>query len=102
MPKLLSANECETVAILYQKDEGFRSKVVMARHGFGRGEYKYFAYPLPPLIEALRTALYPDLAPIANRWHEAMGMEVRFPAAHTQFITRCHAAGQTRPTPLLL
>jgi uncharacterized protein len=102
IPKLLSAKECDAVASLYQKDEGFRSKVVMARHGFGRGEYKYFAYPLPHLIETLRSALYPDLAPIANRWHEAMGMEVRFPAAHAQFIKRCHAAGQTRPTPLLL
>jgi uncharacterized protein len=102
MPKLLSAKECEAVASLYQSDEGFRSKVVMARHGFGRGEYKYFAYPLPPLIETLRTALYPDLAPIANRWHEAMEMDVRFPADHAQFIKRCHAAGQTRPTPLLL
>ena len=101
-PKLLSAKECDAVASLYQKDEGFRSKIVMARHGFGRGEYKYFAYPLPPLIGILRTALYPDLAPIANRWHAAMGMEVRFPAAHAQFIKRCHAAGQTRPTPLLL
>lgn len=102
MPKLLSAKECNAVANLYQQDKGFRSKIVMARHGFGRGEYKYFAYPLPPLIETLRTALYPHLAPIANRWHEAMGMDVRFPAAHAQFITRCHAAGQTRPTPLLL
>jgi hypothetical protein len=102
MPKLLSAKECDDVSRLYQKDEGFRSKIVMARHGFGRGEYKYFAYPLPTLIEALRTALYPGLTPIANRWHEAMGMEVRFPSAHAQFIKSCHAAGQTRPTPLLL
>jgi hypothetical protein len=102
MPKLLSAKDCDAVASLYQNDEGFRSKVVMARHGFGRGEYKYFAYPLPSLIETLRTALYLDLAPIANRWHESMGMDVRFPAAHAQFIKRCHAAGQTRPTPLLL
>jgi hypothetical protein len=102
MPKLLSAKECDVVSSLYKKDEGFRSKIVMARHGFGRGEYKYFAYPLPSLIETLRTALYPDLSPIANRWHEAMGMEVRFPAAHAQFIKRCHTAGQTRPTPLLL
>lgn len=102
MPNLLSAKECEAVASLYQNDEGFRSKVVMARHGFGRGEYKYFAYPLPPLVETLRGALYPHFAPIANRWHEAMGMDVRFPVAHAQFIKRCHAAGQTRPTPLLL
>jgi len=102
MPKLLSTKECEAFARLYKKDEGFRSKVVMARHGFGRGEYKYFAYPLPPLIEALRTALYPNLAPIANRWHESMGMGVRFPAAHAQFIKRCQAAGQNRPTPILL
>ena len=102
MPELLSAKECDAVASLYQKDEGFRSKIVMTRHGFGRGEYKYFAYPLPALIEALRTALYPDLAPIANRWHEAMGMDVRFPAAHAPFMKRCHAAGQNRPTPLLL
>ena len=102
IPKLISAKECDALANLYQKDEAFRSKIVMARHGFGRGEYKYFAYPLPPLIEAMRTALYPHLAPIANRWHEAMGMGVHFPAAHAQFIKRCHAAGQTRPTPLLL
>jgi len=102
MPKLLAAKECNTVVALYQKDEGFRSKIVMARHGFGRGEYKYFAYPLPPLIEDLRTALYPQLAPIANRWHEAMGMKVRFPETHSEFIKRCHAAGQNRPTPLLL
>ena len=102
MPKLLSAKDCETITSLYKKDEGFRSKIVMARHGFGRGEHKYFAYPLPPLIETLRTALYSDLAPIANRLHEAMAMEARFPEAHAQFIKRCHAAGQTRPTPLLL
>ena len=102
IPKLLSAKECDAVASLYQKDEGFRSKIVMARHGFGRGEYKYFAYPLPPLIETLRTALYAEIAPIANRWHKAMEMDVQFPEAHTQFIKRCHAAGQTRPTPLLL
>ena len=102
MPKLLSTKECDAVASLYQKDEGFRSKIVMAWHGFGRGEYKYFAYPLPPLIETLRAALFPHLAPIANCWHEAMGTNVRFPAAHAQFIKRCHVAGQTRPTPLLL
>ncbi len=102
MPKLLPSKECDAVASLYQKDEGFRSKIVMSRHGFGRGEYKYFAYPLPPLIADLRTALYPHFAPIANRWHESMGMDVRFPKTHAEFIKRCHAAGQTRPTPLLL
>ncbi len=102
MPKLLSAKECDMVASLYQMDEGVRSRIVMARHGFGSGEYKYFSYPLPPLVEELRTALYPQLAPIANRWHEAMGMKVRFPETHAEFIRRCHRAGQTRPTPLLL
>ncbi len=102
LPKLLSAPECDATASLYGEGEGFRSHVVMARHGFGRGEYKYFAYPQPPLIAGLRTALYGHLAPLANRWHEAMGMDVRFPAEHAAFIARCHAAGQTRPTPLLL
>ena len=102
LPKLLSAEECDEVAALYDEGEIFRSHIVMARHGFGRGEYKYFAYPLPPLIGALRTSLYPHLAPIANRWHERMGEKVRFPARHAAFLERCHAASQTRPTPLLL
>ena len=102
MPKFLSATACDAVAGLYEKDQSFRSHVVMARHGFGRGEYKYFAYPLPSLIESLRAALYPRLAPIANRWHVTMGIDVRFPADHAAFIRRCHAAGQIRPTPLLL
>ena len=100
---LLTTEECEAIASLYHAPgDRFRSRVVMARHGFGRGEYKYFAYPLPELVTGVRTALYPRLAPIANRWHEAMGMAVRFPAAHAEFLDRCHAAGQTRPTPLLL
>lgn len=102
LPKLLAAEECDSVARLYGKENIFRSHVVMARHGFGRGEYKYFAYPLPPLIESLRTNLYRRLAPIANAWHEALGMETRFPPEHAAFVERCHAAGQRRPTPLLL
>jgi hypothetical protein len=102
LPRLLAASECDAIASLYAQDNGFRSRIVMARHGFGSGEYRYFAYPLPRLVEALRTALYPPLAPIANRWHERMGMDVRFPAEHAAFIERCHRAGQTRPTPLLL
>jgi hypothetical protein len=102
LSKLLSAEECDTIAGLYDKGEIFRSRIVMARHGFGRGEYQYFAYPLPYLVENLRTTLYPHLAPIANRWHDAMGIDTRFPAGHAAFVERCHAAGQTRPTPLLL
>ena len=102
LPHLLSGKECDGVAALYDDREKFRSHVVMGRHGFGQGEYRYFAYPLPPLVEKLRTALYPRLAPIANRWHERLGEERRFPAEHSAFLDRCHAAGQTRPTPLLL
>jgi uncharacterized protein len=100
--ELISAHDCTTLASLYSRDELFRSRVVMSRHGFGQGEYKYFAYPLPDLIAGLRAALYPQLVPIANRWYEAMGIDVRFPARHAEFIARCHAAGQRRPTPLLL
>jgi hypothetical protein len=100
--QLLPVGDCEAIAAQYANDKPFRSRVVMARHGFGRGEYKYFAYPLPELVAQLRTALYPQLVPIANRWHEAMGIPTRFPTDHADFIDRCHAAGQTRPTPLLL
>jgi hypothetical protein len=102
LPKLLRAEECESVAGLYDEEPLFRSRIVMARHGFGQGEYKYFAYPLPPLVAELRQTLYPRLAPIANRWHEAMGLPVRFPTGHAEFVKRCHTAGQTRPTPLVL
>jgi uncharacterized protein len=102
LPKLLRPEECERTVSLYDEDPLFRSRIVMARHGFGQGEYKYFAYPLPPLVAELRQSLYPRLAPIANRWHEAMELSVRFPASHPEFVQRCHAAGQSRPTPLLL
>jgi hypothetical protein len=102
LPGLLSDAECEAASTLYGPSETFRSHVVMARHGFGQGEYRYFAYPLPPLVEQLRTELYPRLAPLANRWHERMGIDVRFPGDHAAFLDRCHAAGQARPTPLLL
>ncbi|MGI9169868.1 MAG: 2OG-Fe(II) oxygenase [Caulobacteraceae bacterium] len=99
---LLSGGECDETAALYDHAEDFRAQVVMARHGFGRGEYRYFAYPLPPAIGRMRGALYARLAPVANRWREALGVEGRFPADHAGFLRRCHSAGQTRPTPLLL
>jgi len=98
----LTPREADSVAALYPSPQGFRSTVIMARHGFGRGEYKYFSYPLPPIVSELRSSLYPHLAPIANGWHERMGIDVRFPGDHDAFIDRCHDAGQTRPTPLLL
>jgi hypothetical protein len=102
VPQFLTHAEADFIAGLYDQEQGFRSQVIMARHGFGRGEYKYFSYPLPSLIQELRTAAYPRLAPIANQWHERMGKEVRFPDGHAAFLERCHQAGQVRPTPLLL
>src|ERR1700694_1701431 len=100
--RLLTPVECHELSALYQRDDTFRSRVVMARHGFGRGEDRYFDYPLPQLIGALRESLYVHLAPVANRWYDAMGMTARFPDRHVDFIDRCHAAGQRKPTPLLL
>jgi hypothetical protein len=99
---LLLPEQCAMLAAMYPADERFRSRVVMARHGFGKGEYKYFAYPLPPVVAALRVSLYGPLAEVANRWNEALGIDVRFPQEHAEFIERCHDAGQVRPTPLLL
>jgi len=99
---LLTPDECAASAALYPEDPLFRSRIVMARHGFGRGEYKYFAYPLPALVARLRSELYPRLVPVANRWSKELGDEVQFPPVHATFIKRCHAAGQRRPTPLLL
>jgi uncharacterized protein len=99
---LLSAEECRALVALYPDDSRFRSRVVMGRHGFGRGEYKYFCYPLPDLIAQLRPRLYAQLHDVANRWNEAMGIDIRYPQSHDAFLKRCHAAGQTRPTPLLL
>ncbi|WP_224543982.1 2OG-Fe(II) oxygenase [Mesorhizobium sp. CA16] len=102
LPGMLSAEECADIAALYPHEEHFRSHVVMARHGFGKGEYRYFKYPLPDLIEGLRTALYPRLAPVANDWNEKMGVAQRYPAEHAAFLKRCHDEGQVKPTPLLL
>ena len=99
---ILSPNECDEVCALYDRDELFRSRVVMERHGFGRGEYRYFRYPLPDLIRDLRTEIYPHLVTIANRWYEAMGIHISFPATHNEYLQRCHEAGQNKPTPLIL
>jgi len=101
-PPLLDAEACAALRASYDDDNLFRSHVVMARHGFGRGEYKYFDYPLPKIVASLRAALYPHLVPVANRWEEAMGRPRRFPGSHDDFLKTCHVAGQTRPTPLLL
>ncbi len=102
IPDLLSTDECARLVGLYAEPAHFRSHILMARHGFGKGEYKYFSYPLTDLIGSLRTALYPRLVGLANRWHARMGLERRFPTGHADFLATCHEAGQTRPTPLLL
>jgi hypothetical protein len=102
LPDLLSPAYCNQIARMYEEDGKFRSRVVMHRHGFGRGEYKYFNYPLPHLVQQLRTSLYPQLAEVANRWNQALGIESRFPVDHADYLERCHAAGQRRPTALLL
>ncbi len=102
IPRLLTPEECDEISRLYPEECHFRSHVVMARHGFGKGEYRYFSYPLPELLGGLRTALYPRLAGIANGWNERMGIEERYPNEHAAFLMQCHDAGQKRPTPLLL
>lgn len=102
LPNLLNVSETEATAALYDDSTLFRSQVVMARHGFGRGEYRYFAYPLPRSVATLRASLYPHLAPIANAWQARMGLAQRFPETHADYLAECHAAGQVRPTPLLL
>lgn len=102
LPRLLCPDECRALAALYEEDRPFRSRIVMSRHGFGRGEYKYFNYPLPPPVRQLRAALYPRLAPLANEWHRRLGSSVGYPTDLRTFLEQCHAAGQTRPTPLLL
>ena len=99
---VLSPRECASLVAIYDADERFRSRIEMARHGFGSGEYKYFAYPLPDIVAGLRAALYPPLSGIANRWNQVLGVEARYPDDHGAFLHRCHRAGQTRPTPLVL
>jgi len=102
LPRVLRPEECQALAELYPHDDHFRSRIVMGRHGFGKGEYKYFSYPLPGVVSELRSALYRRLSPVANRWNLAMGIGTRYPEEHTDFLEQCHTAGQVRPTPLLL
>lgn len=102
IPRLLTADQSAAAAALYDLDRGFRKQVIMQRHGYGQGEYRYFAYPLPPMVGQLRATLYPRLAPIANRWQAMLGSDLRFPEEHEAFLRRCHDAGQRKPTPLLL
>ncbi len=102
VPALLAPGECKSIEKLYAAENLFRSRVVMARHGYGRGEYQYFAYPLPELVATLRTALYPGLAAIANAWNAKLNVDTRYPENHADYLACCHRAGQTRPTPLIL
>ena len=102
LDRILTAEECRSLSDLYEQDDAFRSTVVMQRHGFGRGEYRYFNYPLPNIVASLRTAVYARLVPLANRWQEAMGVSTRYPEEHKDYLQRCHEAGQNRATPLLL
>jgi len=102
LERLFTPLQCQEIASLYDRDERFRKRVVMAQHGYGQGEYKYFSYPLPGVVEALRTSLYPRLAAIANQWVEALRMDVSYPLTHAAYLARCHQAGQTRATPLIL
>lgn len=102
LPGLMTADQCRELVAHYKDEQRYRTTITMARHGFGRGEYKYFAYPLPPLLDDLRHALYPELARVANEWNDRLGSDVRYPAELDPFLERCHAAGQTRPTPLIL
>jgi uncharacterized protein len=102
LPEILSSEECDALAAIYAEDPHFRSRVVMERYSFGRGEYKYFRYPLPKIVDEVRTALYPHLAEIANQWNKAMSIDVQYPKKHGQYLEKCHRAGQHRPTPLLL
>src|SRR6185437_5047712 len=102
LSSLLCPEECNSLAEAYEAESLFRSRIIMARHNFGRGEYKYFAYPLPDLVSSLRTCLYPPLAEIGNRWNEIMGIGMRYPLNHAAFVDVCHSSGQTKPTPLLL
>jgi hypothetical protein len=102
LPGLLTPQQCSELVAMYFEDEHFRTKIVMARHGFGLGEYKYYAYPLPDLLSQLREDVYPHLAPIANRWNQLMRISIRYPDTLPEYLERCHAAGQNRPTPLIL
>ena len=102
LPALVSPAACRELAGLYGEDSHFRSRVIMSRHGFGQGEYRYFSYPLPPLVQRLRASLYPHLAPLANEWGRRLGEDRHYPASLDAFLESCHAAGQVKPTPLLL